>query len=159
MKNKKGRSVFEETETYRVYDKLEKKYVGAFPKNRPGINAALKQIEKEKDRDNFQIHHFKGDKKVDIVKEMKREELKEIVRECILELNEQEKWIQKAIKRKGALRKKMGVKKGEKIPPEKLTKTITTLAKKGEGPKTMTKPELQTFKQAVLAKTLKKLKK
>jgi hypothetical protein len=32
-----------------------------------------------------------------------------------------EKWIQKAIKKPGALRKAMGVKKGEKIPAKKLT--------------------------------------
>jgi hypothetical protein len=31
-----------------------------------------------------------------------------------------EKWIQKAIKKPGALRKAMGVKKGQKIPAEKL---------------------------------------
>ena len=31
-----------------------------------------------------------------------------------------EKWIQKAIKKPGALRKAMGVKKGEKIPAKKL---------------------------------------
>ena len=31
-----------------------------------------------------------------------------------------EKWIQKAIKKPGALRKSLGVKKGEKIPTKKL---------------------------------------
>lgn len=31
-----------------------------------------------------------------------------------------EKWIQKAIKKPGALRKEMGVKKGQKIPAKKL---------------------------------------
>ena len=31
-----------------------------------------------------------------------------------------EKWIQKAIKHKGALRKQLGIKKGEKIPLSKL---------------------------------------
>lgn len=55
------------------------------------------------------------------------------------------KWIQKAIKKKGALRKELGVKKGEKIPAKKLN----AAAKKGgkEG------------KRARLAKTLRKLRK
>ena len=35
------------------------------------------------------------------------------------------KWIQKAIKRPGALRKKAGVKKGENIPVRWLRKTIS----------------------------------
>ena len=37
------------------------------------------------------------------------------------------KWIQKAIKKPGALRKSLGVKKGKKIPAKKLAKA----AKKG----------------------------
>ena len=57
-----------------------------------------------------------------------------------------EKWIQKAIKRPGALRAKLGVKKGEKIPASKL--------KKAEHSKNPT-----TAKQARLAETLKKMHK
>jgi len=59
-----------------------------------------------------------------------------------------EKWIQKAIKpeNKGALRKTLGVKKGEKIPESKL--------KKAEHSKNPT-----TAKRARLAETLKKLHK
>lgn len=56
-----------------------------------------------------------------------------------------EKWIQKAIKKPGALRKELGVKKGEKIPAKKLNKA----AKKGG----------KIGKRARLAKTLKKLNK
>lgn len=37
------------------------------------------------------------------------------------------KWIQKAIKKPGALRKSLGVKKGKKIP----AKTLSKAAKKG----------------------------
>ena len=44
-----------------------------------------------------------------------------------LELEESEKWIQKAIKKPGALRKQMGVESGEKIPAKKLA----AAAKKG----------------------------
>lgn len=57
-----------------------------------------------------------------------------------------EKFIQKAIKHPGALRKKLKVKEGEKIPAKKL--------KKAEHSKNPT-----TRKQAVLAETLKKLHK
>ena len=54
-----------------------------------------------------------------------------------------EKWIQKAITKKGALRKTLGVKKGETIPAKKLS---AAAAKPGV-----------TGKRARLAQTLKKL--
>lgn len=56
------------------------------------------------------------------------------------------KWIQGAIKHPGALRKTLGVKKGEKIPAAKL--------KKAEHSKNPT-----TAKRARLAETLKKMHK
>jgi hypothetical protein len=56
-----------------------------------------------------------------------------------------EKWIQKAIKHPGALRKKLGAKEGQPIPAKKLAK-----AAKSSG---------TTGKQARLAMTLKGLKK
>lgn len=52
-------------------------------------------------------------------------------------------WIADAIKKKGSLRKSLGVKKGEKIPTSKLKK-----AEKSTNPKTR--------KRAILAETLKK---
>jgi len=58
----------------------------------------------------------------------------------------EKKWIQKAIKKPGALRKSLHVKKSEKIPEKKLVK-----AEHSKNP-TMRK-------RAVLAKTLKKLHK
>lgn len=57
-----------------------------------------------------------------------------------------DKWIQQAIKHKGALRKSLGVKKGEDIPESKLKK-----AEKSKNPKTR--------KRAILAETLKSFKK
>lgn len=56
-----------------------------------------------------------------------------------------EKWIQKAIKKPGALRKSLGVKAGEKIPPSKLAAAAKKPGKMG--------------KRARLAETLKGLKK
>lgn len=55
------------------------------------------------------------------------------------------KWIQKAIKKPGALRKSLGVKKGKKIPAAKLAK-----AAKSKNP--------TLRRRAILAKTLKKLR-
>ena len=55
----------------------------------------------------------------------------------------QKKWIKKAIKKPGALRKSLGVKKGEKIPAAKLN----AAAKKGG----------KLGQRARLAKTLKKM--
>jgi hypothetical protein len=54
-----------------------------------------------------------------------------------------EKWIQKAIKKPGALRKEMGVKAGEKIP----SKALAAAAKKPG----------KTGQRARLAQTLRKL--
>ena len=54
-----------------------------------------------------------------------------------------EKWIQKAVKKPGALRESLGVKKGEKIPAGKLE---AAAKKKGV-----------TGRRARLAQTLKKL--
>jgi hypothetical protein len=54
-----------------------------------------------------------------------------------------EKWIQKAIKKPGALREAMGVKKGEKIPAGKLAEAAKKPGKMGQ--------------RARLAQTLKKL--
>lgn len=55
-----------------------------------------------------------------------------------------EKWIQKAIKKPGALRKELGVKAGEKIPAKKLAAAAKKPGKIGQ--------------RARLAKTLKGMK-
>lgn len=54
-----------------------------------------------------------------------------------------EKWIQKAIKKPGALRKELGVKAGQKIPAKKLESAAKKTGKIGQ--------------RARLAKTLSKL--
>lgn len=56
-----------------------------------------------------------------------------------------EKWIQKAIKKPGSLRKSLGVKEGEKIPAGKLAAAAKKPGKMG--------------RRARLAQTLKKMKK
>ncbi|TDV06051.1 hypothetical protein [Paraburkholderia caballeronis] len=56
---------------------------------------------------------------------------------------EKKKWIADAVKKPGALRKELGVKKGEKIPEKKLDAAAKKGGKEGE--------------RARLAKTLKKI--
>lgn len=61
------------------------------------------------------------------------------------EVNMAEKWIQKAIKKPGALHKELGVPEGKKIPAKKLEKAEHAKGKLGQ--------------RARLAETLKKLNK
>lgn len=61
-------------------------------------------------------------------------------------MEKNKKWIQKAVKNKGALHKKLDVPEGKKIPEKKLEK-----AAKSKNP--------TTRKQVALARTLSKLKK
>ncbi|WP_104656546.1 hypothetical protein [Ralstonia insidiosa] len=58
---------------------------------------------------------------------------------------EKKKWIADAVKNKGALRKELGVKKGEDIPEKKLDAAAKKGGKEGE--------------RARLAKTLRKMEK
>ena len=79
-----------------------------------------------------------------------------------MDLDEDKDFIQKAIKRPGALRKKLGVKKGEDIPKGKINKAIAKLKKKDkdkekEGTQLGAADERE-LRQLNLAKTLSKLK-
>ena len=67
------------------------------------------------------------------------------------------KWIQKAIKKPGALKKELGVPEDEKIPAGKLNAVISDLTKKGKEGE-LSKKELKTLQRANLAKTLKSFK-
>ena len=71
----------------------------------------------------------------------------------------EDNWIKGAFKKPGALRKQMGVKKGEKIPMEKINKKLAALKKKGEGDKKLTKPERTELQRLNLAKTFRGMKK
>lgn len=79
----------------------------------------------------------------EVVEELLEELFDENELDIIIEAAEKKKWIQKAIKKEGSLRKTLKVKKGEKIPEKKLE----AAAKKGG----------KTGKRARLAMTLKKL--
>lgn len=68
-----------------------------------------------------------------------------------------EKWIQKAIKKPGALKKQLGVPEDEKIPAAKLNAVIKDLSKKADQGE-LSKTELKTLQRANLAKTLKSFK-
>lgn len=74
-----------------------------------------------------------------------------------------EKWIQDAIKRPGALRKRMGKKGEEKISKSEISDEISKLKKKDKdsskpGIQGLSKKDLTKFRQLNLAKTLKGLK-
>ena len=97
-------------------------------------------------RDPYKIH------------EIVRRELKEI------QAKEAKKWIQGAVKRPGALRKKLGVKKGDKISLEKINQEMRKLKSKDTnkavpGVQGLTKADLRTYKQLNLAKTLRGMSK
>ena len=65
-----------------------------------------------------------------------------------------EKWIQKTDMKKGALRNKLGVPEGEKIPKSKLNSLKKELMKKGEGDKKLSVSDSKLLKQVNLALTL-----
>lgn len=80
---------------------------------------------------------------MNVIEDLLEELFDEEDMDIIIEAAEKKKWIQKAIKKEGSLRKTLKAKKGEKIPEKKLE----AAAKKGG----------KTGKRARLALTLKKL--
>jgi hypothetical protein len=73
-----------------------------------------------------------------------------------------EKWIADAIKKPGALRKKMGKKEGEKISDAEIDAELAKLHKKDKDPDKkgdqLSKKDAEKKKQLTLAKTLKGMK-
>ena len=66
-----------------------------------------------------------------------------------------EKWLQKAIKKPGALHKALGISEDKDIPMETINKKIEELHKKQEGEDKLTKKESKMLRRLNLAKTLK----
>jgi hypothetical protein len=94
------------------------------------------------------------------------ENIANLVRNELLETQAKEakKWIQGAVKRPGALRKKLGVGKGKDISLAMIDKKMKQIKsndtnKKKKGVQGLTKADLRTYKQLNLAKTLKRLAK
>lgn len=69
-----------------------------------------------------------------------------------------EKWMQEMDLKKDALRKKLGAEKGKPIPSAKLDSTIASLKKEGEGSKKLSEDKRKTLKQAVLARTFRRVR-
>ena len=69
-----------------------------------------------------------------------------------------EKWIQDAIKKPGALRKAMGVKKGETIPVSELKEKKAQLQRAAEGDKKLPADKRKMLQRVNLALTLKDMK-
>lgn len=74
------------------------------------------------------------------------------------ETSKEKKWIQKTDMKKGALRKKLGVPEGEKIPKSKLNSLKKELMKKGDGDKKLSDSDAKLLKQVNLALTLNDIK-
>jgi hypothetical protein len=66
----------------------------------------------------------------------------------------EEKWIQKTDMKKGALRKKLGIPEGEKIPKSKLNSLKKDLMSKSKGDKKLSASDAKLLKQVNLALTL-----
>lgn len=98
---------------------------------------------KEEGKDSFEV----DGKSYQVKESVKKKETKE-----------EEKWIQKTDMKKGALRKKLGIPEGEKIPKSKLNSLKKELMKKVEGDKTLSKEDTKLLKQVNLALTLGNLK-
>jgi hypothetical protein len=84
--------------------------------------------------------------------------------EKIVNETKSEKWIQKAIKKPGSLKKSMGKSEKEKIDKSDLDKEMSKLKKKDKDPKKkgiqgLPKGDLLKLRKINLAKTLKGLKK
>ena len=78
------------------------------------------------------------------------------------DVHEEEKWIQKAIEKPGSLRKKMGLKKGEKLTSSDIKSKLDSLKAKDKDPNKkgvqgLGKRDLKTYRQLNLAKTLRGL--
>jgi|TARA_R110000744_G_scaffold3269_3_gene12654 hypothetical protein len=107
--------------------------------------------------DNY-FNSIKGIRTADVYSESRLERL---VRNGLLEAQakESKKWIQGAVKRPGALRKKVGVKKGDKISLARINQEMRKLKSKDTnkavpGVQGLTKADLRTYKQLNFAKTL-----
>jgi hypothetical protein len=113
-------------------------------------------------RNGYEMHELE---------ECSNQELDEMCRNCNNQEEENdeayeaksEKWIQDAIKRPGALRKKLGKKGDEKISSSEINKELSELKSKDKdkdkkGVQGLSKKDLTKFRQLNLAKTLKGLK-
>jgi hypothetical protein len=113
-------------------------------------------------RNGYEMHELE---------ECSNQELDEMCRNCNNQEEENdeayeaksEKWIQDAIKRPGALRKKLGKKGEEKISSSEISKELSELKSKDKdkdkkGVQGLSKKDLTKFRQLNLAKTLKGLK-
>lgn len=76
-------------------------------------------------------------------------------------LNEEEKWMQKAVdpKKKGELHTKLGIPQDETIPMSTLTAKKKELQKKGEGDKKLSAADKETLSQIQFAINAKRAKK
>lgn len=86
---------------------------------------------------------------------MKEKKIRNIIRECIIEvLKEQEKWIQKANLKKGALHRDLGIKQGEKIPMSVINSKLAMLKRKAKGDKKLSAKDQRLRRRLQFAKNV-----
>ena len=112
--------------------------------------------------DNY-FNSIKGIRTADVYNESR---IGRLVRNELIEAQAKDakKWIQGAVKRPGALRKKLGVKKGDKISLAKINQEMRKIKssdtnKKKPGVQGLSKAKARTYRQLNLAKTLRGLSK
>ena len=105
------------------------------------------------------LYKIYGDKIFDY---LPQQEMEEGYDSYMDDVHEEEKWIQKAIEKPGSLRKKMGLKKGEKLTSSDIKSKLDSLKAKDKDPNKkgvqgLGKRDLKTYRQLNLAKTLRGL--
>lgn len=84
------------------------------------------------------------------------EQIQTITNDTKQEDSTDEKWMQKAVKRPGALHEKLGIPKDQKIPMSLIESEISKLRKKGEGDKKLSEEDRRYLQELIYAKNAKK---
>lgn len=105
------------------------------------------------------LYKIYGDKIYDY---LPQQEMEEGYDSYMDDVHEDDKWIQKAVEKPGSLRRKMGLKKGEKLTSTDIRNKMAQLKRKDKDPKKkgvqgLGKRDLKTYRQLNLAKTLRGL--
>ena len=106
------------------------------------------------------LYKIYGDKIFDY---LPQQEMEEGYDNYMDDVHEDDKWIKKAVEKPGSLRRKMGLKKGEKLTSDDIKSKLSSLKAKDNNPNKkgvqgLGKRDLKTYRQLNLAKTLRGLK-
>lgn len=82
-----------------------------------------------------------------------------IIREELYKIEEAENWMKGAVKRPGALSKRLGIPEKDNIPISRINSELATLNKKSKGNKKLSKDDLLFLRQLNFAKAAKGISK